>query len=276
MKQANRWGTLIALGAFLTMAATPAHSQESHPAADTWDYGKEHGPEHWGGLDPAFGACQTGHGQSPIDIQRTQKADLPLIAFDYHASPLRIVDNGHTIMISYAPGSSIRVGDRQYDLKQFHFHRPSEEKINGKRSEMDVHLVHADASGRLAVVAVLLTLGQESPVVRELWNDLPKQKDKEELRDDVQIDAANLLPRDRGYYTFEGSLTTPPLQRERDLARAQAAGVGLRRGDRAVLRALPGQRSAHAAPVRPRGEGDPLVGTRNPASRARPRPDWLE
>ena len=75
---------------------------------------------------------------------------------------------------------------------------------------MSLHLVHADPEGRLAVVAVLLDVGQESPLVRELWNDLPKEKEKEERRDDVQIDVADLLPRDRGYYTFEGSLTTPP------------------------------------------------------------------
>ena len=203
-------GTFIVLGAALTMAATHAHSQEAKPAAHAWDYGKEHGPEHWGELDPAFAACQSGHRQSPIDIQQTRKADLPSIAFDYHPSPLRIVDNGHTIMITYGPGSSIRLADRQYDLKQFHFHRPSEERIHGKHHAMSLHLVHADPEGRLAVVAVLLDLGQESPLVRELWNDLPKEKEKEERRDDVQIDAADLLPRDRGYYTFEGSLTTPP------------------------------------------------------------------
>jgi len=77
---------------------------------------------------------------------------------------LHIIDNGHTIMISYAPGSSIRVGDRQLALKQFHFHRPSEEKINGKTYEMVVHLVHADQDGNLAVVAILLESGKNNPL----------------------------------------------------------------------------------------------------------------
>ena len=83
-------------------------------------------------------------------------------------------------MINYAPGSSIHVGDKQYTLKQFHFHRPSEEKINGKTYDMVAHLVHADQDGNLAVVAVLLEKGNNNPLIRELWSDLPKEKEKEE------------------------------------------------------------------------------------------------
>ena len=124
--------------------------------------------------------------------------------------PFTLIDNGHTIMINYAPGSSIRVGDKQYVLKQFHFHRPSEEKINGKTYEMVVHLVHADQDGNLAVVAILLEGGKDNPLIKELWNDLPKEKEKEERLDTITINAANLLPADPSYYTFSGSLTTPP------------------------------------------------------------------
>jgi len=184
-------------------------SQEQHPQ-HIWDYGDALGPNHWGDLKPEFAPCKTGHHQSPIDIRNPQKAHLPLLQFDYKPSPLHIIDNGHTIMINYAPGSSILVGEKKYALKQFHFHRPSEEKINGKDYEMVVHLVHADEEGKLAVVAVLLQQGEDNPLVHELWNNLPKEKDKEESLNSVQIDAAGLLPADRGYYTFPGSLTTPP------------------------------------------------------------------
>jgi carbonic anhydrase len=192
---------LVAVG----MAGLPARAQHAHG----WDYGKEHGPAHWG--DTAeFATCRAGHRQSPIDIQGAEKADLPPIQFDYHPTPLRIVDNGHTVMVTYGPGSSIRVGDRQYELKQFHFHRPSEETIHGRHAEMSLHIVHADAQGRLAVVAVLLERGTENALVRDLWSHLPKEKEKEEADAGVQVNAADLLPVDRGYYTFEGSLTTPP------------------------------------------------------------------
>jgi carbonic anhydrase len=102
------------------------------------------------------------------------------------------------------------VGEKKYELRQFHFHRPSEEKINGKRFDMTVHLVHMDEDGKLAVVAVLLQEGNDNALVRELWTDLPHEKEKEELFEKVQIDISQMLPSDRSYYTFSGSLTTPP------------------------------------------------------------------
>jgi carbonic anhydrase len=186
---------------------------QTHPPSATghaWDYGKEHGPTHWGELKPEFATCGTGHHQSPIDIQATEKADLPPIQFDYKDSPLHIVDNGHTVQVNYEAGSSILVGDHRYALKQFHFHHPSEERVHGKRYALSLHLVHADADGRLAVVAVLLDQGAENPQVLDLWRHLPKVKEHEELAKEVAINAAKLLPAERGYYSFEGSLTTPP------------------------------------------------------------------
>jgi len=184
-------------------------AQEHHPE-HSWDYGDANGPTHWGDLKPEFAPCKTGHHQSPIDIRDPRKADLPPLRFDYKPSPLRIIDNGHTVMVNYAPGSFLYVGGKQYELKQFHFHRPSEEKIDGKGFEMTVHLVHADREGKLAVVAILLQQGDDNPLVRELWKDLPKEKEKEEILSNIQIDISRLLPSDHGYYTFSGSLTTPP------------------------------------------------------------------
>jgi carbonic anhydrase len=184
-------------------------AQEPH-TGHSWDYGVSHGPSHWGDLEPDFATCKTGHHQSPIDIRNPKKADLPTLHFDYKPSPLHIVDNGHTIMINYEPGSSLSVGENKYTLKQFHFHRPSEEKINGKSFEMTLHLVHADSEGKLAVVAVLLQEGKDNPLVRELWKDVPKEKEKEAIFGHVQIDVSQLVPSDHGYYTFSGSLTTPP------------------------------------------------------------------
>ena len=152
-------------------------SAQEHKSAH-WSYDGNEGPSHWGDLQPEFAACKTGHHQSPIDIRNPQKAELSPIRFDYQPSPLHIIDNGHTIMVNYAAGSSIRVGDKQYTLKQFHFHRPSEEKINGKLYEMVVHLVHADQDGNLAVVAILFESGKDNPLIQELWNGLAQGKRK--------------------------------------------------------------------------------------------------
>jgi len=193
----------------VAMRALSCAAQEHHPE-HVWDYGDALGPTHWGDLKPEFATCKNGHHQSPIDIRKTKKADLPPIRFEYKPSPLHIIDNGHTVMVNYAPGSFISVGDNKYELKQFHFHRPSEEKVNGNGFAMTVHLVHANSDGKLAVVAVLLQQGEDSPLVHELWNDLPKEQEKEEFFDNVQINLSQILPTDRGYYTFSGSLTTPP------------------------------------------------------------------
>ena len=200
---------LTIVGCALGLTAAGGAQEHSSPE-HTWDYGASRGPSHWAELNPEFAPCKNGHHQSPIDIHNPQKADLPAIQFDYKSSPLNIVDNGHTIMINYSPGSFITVGGKRYELKQFHFHRPSEEKINGKGYEMTVHLVHADEKGNLAVVAVLLEKGEDNALVHTLWKDLPKEKGKIESEKDVQIDADGLLPPDHSYYTFSGSLTTPP------------------------------------------------------------------
>jgi carbonic anhydrase len=183
---------------------------QEHPSQHAWDYGEAHGPSHWGDLNPEFVTCKNGHRQSPVDIRNPKQADLPPIHFEYKPSPLHIIDNGHTIMVNYSPGSYISVGDKKYALKQFHFHRPSEEKVNGKRFDMTAHLVHADEDGNLVVVVVLLEEGEDNPLVHELWNYLPREKEKEEVLNGVQIDIGKLLPVDRGYYTLPGSLTTPP------------------------------------------------------------------
>jgi carbonic anhydrase len=204
-----RNGSFSTIVSCVLALAAASVAQEHHPE-HTWDYGESQGPSHWGDLKPEFAPCKNGHRQSPIDIRNPQKADLPPIQFEYRPSPLHIIDNGHTVMINYHSGSFISVGGKKYALKQFHFHRPSEETINGRGYEMVVHLVHADEEGNLAVVAVLLQEGEDNPTVHELWNDVPKEKEKEEDFENVQINVAGLLPVNRGYYTFPGSLTTPP------------------------------------------------------------------
>jgi carbonic anhydrase len=175
-----------------------------------WTYQGHGGPAEWGSLNPEFGACKLGKLQSPIDIRGAKAADLPAIKFDYKPSALKIIDNGHSIQVNYAPGSSIDVGGARYELLQFHFHRPSEEKIDGKSFAMVAHLVHKNSAGKLAVVAVLLDKGGASELIDSLWKNIPKEKEKETAVANVTIDAAKLLPESKGYYTYQGSLTTPP------------------------------------------------------------------
>ncbi len=184
---------------------TPLAHHEIH-----WSYDGEGGPANWGVLKPEWQLCGSGERQSPIDIRDGIKVELEPIRFDYKLSQFRIVDNGHTIQVNVGAGSSLQVMGRYYDLVQFHFHRPSEERINGKGFEMVVHLVHKDLDGRLAVVAVLLERGQAHPLVQTLWNNLPLEKNVDYTPEGVAIDLNQLLPGERSYYTYMGSLTTPP------------------------------------------------------------------
>jgi carbonic anhydrase len=198
-------------GALLAALAT-APFTASGENAHHWSYKGHSGPAHWAGLEHEYASCGGGREQSPIDIRDTaaQKGPLPAIAFGYQPVPLKIIDNGHTIQVNYAPGSFMEVGGRRYELQQFHFHKPSEEAVNGRRADMVAHLVHKDEQGRLAVVAVLLNAGQVNPMVATLWNNLPAKKGSEVDVGGVQVNAADLLPTDHAYYTFAGSLTTPP------------------------------------------------------------------
>ena len=129
---------------------------------------------------------------------------------DYKAVPLAIVDNGHTVEIMYAAGSTLTVGGHTYTLKQFHFHHPSEEHVDGKVYPLVAHLVHSDAAGHTAVVAVLFDLGAANPLLDTMWKNIPAEKEKEVDVASISINAADLLPADHGYFTYMGSLTTPP------------------------------------------------------------------
>jgi carbonic anhydrase len=189
-------------------APTPkTHASATHAAH--WSYEGEGGPEAWARLNPEFARCASGTRQSPIDIRDGIRVDLDPVQFDYRSSAFRVVDNGHTVQVNVANGNSIEVMGRRYELLQFHFHRPSEERIEGRQFDMVAHLVHKDLEGRLAVVAVLLDRGSAHPLVQQVWNNLPLEKG-EEVPARAALDMNQLLPRDRRYYTYMGSLTTPP------------------------------------------------------------------
>jgi len=191
------------LGSLVTLAVRAA--QEHHPPH--WTY--EH-PEQWGQLDPAYSSCSSGRTQSPIDVKNAKPGDLSPLKIDYRDVPLNIIDNGHTIQINYAPGSVLSVGEKTYALKQFHFHHPAEEHVNGRSFPLVAHLVHADAEGHLAVVAVLFEAGTTNPLIDTLWQNIPSEKEEAKDVPSVSVRAGDLLPADRAYFTFAGSLTTPP------------------------------------------------------------------
>lgn len=195
----------LALCFFLLPAL--ALAQEAKPK---WSYEGSTDASHWGSLGPEYAACSNGRMQSPIDIKGAKKSDLPPLKTNYQSVALNIIDNGHTVQINYPAGSTLTVGNKTYTLKQFHFHHPAEEEINGKKYDLVAHLVHADADGHLAVIAVLFKKGAASPALDPLWKNIPAEKEKAVDVTSVSVNAKDLLPADLGYYTFQGSLTAPP------------------------------------------------------------------
>ena len=190
-------------------AVKAAQTQPKVRHGDHWAYEGDAGPQAWGRLKPEFSQCASGKRQSPIDIRDGIRVDLEPVQFDYKPSAFGVLDNGHTVQVNVAPGNSIEVMGRRFELVQFHFHRPSEERIDGKQFDMVAHLVHKDDGGRLAVVAVLLESGSAHPLVQSVWNNLPLEKG-DEVKARALLDVSRLLPADSRYYTYMGSLTTPP------------------------------------------------------------------
>lgn len=195
---------LLAFGLMAGSFAVHASDEHAH-----WEYSGKAGAEHWGNLEQDFATCKLGNEQSPIDIRGAKKAKLDPIGFNYVSSAADVVNNGHTIQVDLSSGGSIKLADGEYKLLQFHFHTPSEEKINGKKFPLVAHLVHKNDAGKLAVVALLFKQGKENAALKTVYANLPTEAGSRKSLDGG-MNLGALLPAQRSYYAFNGSLTTPP------------------------------------------------------------------
>lgn len=203
MKTDTRWLRLAIAPLALAAAASLAAEGAPH-----WGYEGKAG--NWSDLDKEFATCKIGKEQSPIDIpsKSAEKSKLAPIKVAYKASAAELVNNGHTIQVNLADGGAATVPSGSYKLLQFHFHTPSEEKIDGKSFPLVAHLVHRNDAGQLAVVAVLFKEGKENAALKDMFANLPAKEGKGDLKGG--FNASALLPKEMGYYAFKGSLTTPP------------------------------------------------------------------
>jgi carbonic anhydrase len=172
-----------------------------------WGYEGDNGPEHWG---DAFPVCGKGKKQSPLNIIGPFEKSKDTLSVDYKEGPLKMLNNGHTIQVNIEPGSTLTIGKESFDLLQFHFHRPSEEQVDGKNASMVAHFVHKSKEGKLAVIGVMLNEGKDSAAIKTLWANLPPKEGEEFLPAKVTFNPASMLPKEMGFYNYEGSLTTPP------------------------------------------------------------------
>jgi len=174
-----------------------------------WGYTGDSAPEHWGGLYPEFSLWATGKNQSPINLTGFIKTDLTLLHFNYQIGGGEIVNNGHSVQVNYAPGSTLFIDGHTFEFKQYHFHVPSENHINGQSYPMESHLVHTDSEGNIAVITVMYIVGTANAALAQAWAHMPESTgSKVDLS--PSIPAEGLLPANRDYYRFNGSLTTPP------------------------------------------------------------------
>lgn len=218
--------TLAAMSLGVALAGAAA-AQPHH-----FGYSGDTAPAKWGSLSSEWRACAEGKNQSPVDLGGFVEAKLPALEFKYSTVGVNIVNNGHAVQVNYAKGSEIQADGHQhapyanmvpyapgsvlghdgrtFELKQFHFHSPSEHTLNGKSFPMEMHLVHADKDGNLAVVSVLMSEAPtDNPVLAKLWTQMPaKAGDKNTLQ--AKVNVMDLLPKSKDYYRYSGSLTTPP------------------------------------------------------------------
>lgn len=194
-----------------------------------WGYSGDIGPANWGKLSPSFASCSEGKTQSPIDIGMTSEASPYELTLKYQAAPLSIVNDGETrLVINHVPaiinkGHAIQLnfpqegsletmifGDKEYHLKEFHFHTPSETAINGVSQAMEIHFVHQSSDGQVAVLAVLVREGKANPILQNIIKNFPKDHGVNHLIKGARISPSGLMPKKLDYYHFAGSLTTPP------------------------------------------------------------------
>lgn len=193
---------LATFGVLVTLSSGCA-IQDTH-----WGYSGQQGAKNWTTLSPDYIAC-SGKNQSPINLTGFIESDLPPIQFNYESGGHEVLNNGHTVQVNYKKGSHIKVEGQVFTLKQFHFHAPSENHINGRSYPLEAHLVHADKNGNLAVVAVMFIQGDANNGLKNAWAMMPKHAgDKHTLSKTINVNS--ILPNNREYYRFNGSLTTPP------------------------------------------------------------------
>lgn len=185
---------------------------KSSQASPDFSYGGDTNPTKWNELSPDWAICESGTEQSPIDIKTSLVSSTKSpanIRFNYQTiSNFAVENNGHTIKVNYQSPSSMIFDGKPYRLVQFHLHTPSEHLVNGEAAALELHLVHQNQQGQLAVVGVLIEKGNPDSTLQTVLNSMPQQEGSQ--ISNGSINASNFLPTNKSYYTYNGSLTTPP------------------------------------------------------------------
>lgn len=189
---------------------------EDETCIDHFDYSStgEAGPGNWSNYCVEAGQtnqCGSIERQSPIDIvNATTKNSLSKLLTNYNQSTTDIFNNGHTIQFNYKGDASLTFEDDNYTLLQFHFHAKSEHKVSNKQYPLEVHFVHKNEAGNLAVIGVLFEEGNENKFLAQFIDKLPKHENNTYVDKKFNYTVSDLLPANGSYFNYKGSLTTPP------------------------------------------------------------------
>ena len=201
--------TVTILLGVLTSVTAKEHKGSVH----SWGYEGGTGPQHWGEIEADHEMhlmCREGIHQSPVDIQNVPGVRLEKLHSSYSKTPLQIINNKHTILLKYHPGSFIDWGKEKFEIIQFHFHHPSEHQVEGKSFPMEIHLVHKTQDHEYVIIAVFVKIGKHNPKIQKIWDRIPAEVDKEYIYENELLTAQDFLPSHKEYFHYNGSLTTPP------------------------------------------------------------------
>ena len=209
MKIAGLKVVCLLLSAMFAVAACGG-AEDTPMTADMveWGYDGPGAPENWASLSEEYAPCADGEQQSPVDITGYEKGDAGPISFSYGSDATDVRNDGKFVYVDYAPGNTLSIGHRNFDLGTAHLHSPSEHLIDGVSFAAELHLVHSNAEGQLAAVALMFKLGDPSPLVQAILDAAPDTG--KTLESGVTLNAGGYVPTGRGYYRYDGSKTTPP------------------------------------------------------------------
>ena len=205
-----KYMSMCTVGGVFSLSFPSLRAAIASQSGPEWGYEGENGPQLWSELSSDFRVCGVGRQQSPIDLQGAVPSEVADFQLSYQEIPLKVLNNGHTIQVNAEPGNQLNLGGKDFELLQFHFHHPSEHTTNNQPYPMEVHFVHQNAQGELAVLGVFMEEGEENEGLKPIWDAMPGEETSEQTIEGVKVNMSKLLPDDQSSYRYFGSLTTPP------------------------------------------------------------------
>ena len=206
---------LAARAAALASSVESEEKSQAMPMVSRpWDYEGESGPSAWGKLKPEYSTCDLGQRQSPIHILASDALTGPAepLQLNYLPTSGSVVNTGHTIQVDLDPANpdTLTVRGSSYRLVQIQFHHPAETQIDARSFAMEVQLLHRNDKNQLAVLSILMDPGPANAMINKVWTYMPLDTQDRVAMPPGSLDILPLLPQDRRYYMYMGSLSTPP------------------------------------------------------------------